>query len=99
MIHIVNWLEAHKLPCLYEKYLGVPCPGCGMQTALIHLLRGQVLESLRTYPPLIPLLMVMAFLIFHLIFRFKSGTVIIKVSVIITASIMAINYIFHLLTL
>ena len=99
MIQIVEWLEAHKLPCLYEKFLGTPCPGCGMQTAFIDLLKGHVLDSLRTYPPLIPLMMVIAFLFLHLLFKFRYGAAIIKISFIITASLMGINYIFRLFTL
>ncbi len=98
MSHFIHWLETHQLPCLYREWLGIPCPGCGMQTAFIELLKGHLVTSLRIYPPLIPILMVLFFLSLHLIIRFKKSAVIIKISVIITAGIMAVNYLFELIT-
>jgi hypothetical protein len=97
MTHLIHWLEMHQLPCLYKEWLGIPCPGCGMQTAFIELLKGHLAGSIRTYPPLFPLLLVLCYLCLHLILRFKSGAIILKIGVIITAVIMMVNYVFVLI--
>ena len=35
--------------CPFRAVFGVPCPGCGLTTALGELLHGRLLESLRTH--------------------------------------------------
>ncbi len=37
-------------PCLPMRLWSVPCPGCGVTTAVTLAARGRVLESLRTQP-------------------------------------------------
>ena len=36
-------------PCPIKSILGIPCPGCGLTTAIGQLLHGQIKESLRTH--------------------------------------------------
>lgn len=93
MQRIIEWLEAHQMPCYYKKIFGVECLGCGMQTAIILLLKGQVIESIKTYPALLPIIFMTVFLLLHLIFKFRKGAVILKFSFIFTVSIMVISYI------
>jgi len=94
---IADWLDRNMLPCLYKKYLGIECPGCGMQRAFVELLRGNFLESLRVYPALLPTIFMIAFLIFHLIFKFQKGAMVLKISFIFTASIIVIHFIAKLI--
>lgn len=93
---IADWLETHMLPCFYKKYLGVECPGCGMQRAIIELLKGNFVESIKAYPALLPLLIMLLFLILHLIFKFKNGALYLKILFILTAGTMVVNYIYKL---
>jgi hypothetical protein len=95
---IIEWLESHMLPCFYKSFLGIECPGCGMQRAIVELLKGDIWESLKVYPPLIPILFMLAFLITHLIFKFKNGAAYLKYFFIFTTSIILINYIYKLIT-
>jgi len=99
MQQLIHWLESHQLPCFYKHYLGIACPGCGMQSAFILLLKGRLLESIITYPALIPTLFILYFLMLHLIYNFKKGAVILKISFIFTVIIMVLNYIIRLLTI
>jgi hypothetical protein len=99
MLLLINWLETHQLPCFYKHYLGVDCPGCGMQTAFILLLKGQLLKSIIAYPALLPTLFMICFLILHLFYNFKKGAVILKISFIFTVAIMVFNYIIKILTI
>jgi len=78
--------------------LGIECPGCGMQTAFIELLKGNIAESLKTYPALIPIIFLVAYLILHLIFKFRKGALVLKITFIFTAVIIVINYLIKLLT-
>ena len=93
---IIQWLEAHQMPCYYKKILGVECLGCGMQTSFILLLKGEFLESFLTYPALLPIMLMVGFLILHLIFRFRKGAFILKISFIFTLTIMILGYLYHL---
>jgi len=98
MSYIVDWLEQHQLPCTYKKYLGIECPGCGLQTAFIELLKGNVLESIKTHPALLPILFMFIYLFLHVKFKFRKGATVLKISFIFTTSIMVVNYIVKLIT-
>ena len=98
MSTLIKWLESHQLPCLNKSVLGIDCPGCGMQTAFIELLKGNFIESIKLYPALIPTIIMLAFLILHLIIRIKNGALILKITFIINCSIIIISYINKLIT-
>ena len=42
-----------QMPCLFDRLLGIYCPGCGGTRALTALVHGRLLQSL-WYHPLIP---------------------------------------------
>ena len=52
----VDWLESNLASCVYVKYFGIECPGCGLQRSFIALLRGDFLLSFSLYPALIPMM-------------------------------------------
>ena len=78
--NFISWLESHQGTCFYKRFLGIECPGCGMQRAFIELLKGNILESIILYPALFPLLFTLIYLVFHLIFNFKHGALVLKFS-------------------
>jgi hypothetical protein len=100
--NIINWLESHTLPCFYKTLLGIECPGCGMQRAFIWLLKGNLIESIKAYPALIPTIILFLLLILQLILKFKKGNFYIKIIFIFTVCLIVINYFYkicnHLLT-
>ncbi|HNV96426.1 MAG TPA: DUF2752 domain-containing protein [Bacteroidales bacterium] len=93
----IHWLEEHQGACMYKKFLGIECPGCGMQRSLIALLKGNVMESLQLFPALIPLLTMFLFLILHLVFKFKYGARILVYWFILNTIIIVSNYIIKLI--
>jgi len=95
--NIIRFLEENQQSCFYKKYFGVSCPGCGLQSALIHLLKGDILLSLQTNPALIPILILFIFLPLHLLLKFRHGAVILKYLFIFTVSIIVINFVIHLI--
>ena len=55
MTPAAQWLADHALPCLYHRLLGIACPFCGIQRALMALLNGDARGSLLQCPILMPL--------------------------------------------
>lgn len=49
---MLEWLEAHQLPCLFKIVFGMDCPGCGFQTAVLLLCQGRIAASFLAYPAL-----------------------------------------------
>jgi hypothetical protein len=99
MQKLIEWLEAHQLPCYYKKFLGIECLGCGMQTALLLLLKGEFLESFTTFPALLPIIGMVVYLILHLVFKFRKGAHVLKIWFIFTIAIMITSYLIKLFTI
>ncbi|MCX7862539.1 MAG: DUF2752 domain-containing protein [Bacteroidales bacterium] len=95
--NFVLWLENNQLPCFYKKYFHIECPGCGMQRALILLLKGKIWESIQTYPALLPMMLMVVLLIFHLLFKFKNGARILLYLFVINTAVIVVFYIFKIL--
>ena len=95
--NIVDWLEKHQLPCMHKFITGVDCPGCGMQRAIIALLRGNVVESIKMYPPLIPITIMLVFLWAHTVFKFKHGAKMLTYLFVINVIIIIVNFLYKLL--
>jgi hypothetical protein len=93
---ISDWLEKHSLPCFYKAITGMDCPGCGAQRAFIELIRGNIHESLKLYPALIPIFLMVGFMVIHLIFKFENGAKILKILFIFNALIIVFSYIYKL---
>lgn len=91
---MIHWLESHLMPCFFKYYIGIDCPGCGMQRSFILLLKGQLIESIKMYPALLPILGMISLLALHIIFKFKQGANILKLNFIFTTLLIIGNYIF-----
>ena len=92
-----NWLESVSQPCFYKAFLGVECPGCGMQRSFIELLRGNLSESLTLYPALSTTVFLIVLLIIHLIFKLRNGALMLKILFIVNAHIMVLHYIYKII--
>ncbi|MBP6432254.1 MAG: DUF2752 domain-containing protein [Ferruginibacter sp.] len=97
LLSIINWLEQHQLPCFIKKITGFDCPGCGFQRSSIELLKGNMGESFRIYPALIPILLLFVVLGLHLLKKLPNGVWILKFTYIFTAIIILISYIHKLI--
>ena len=98
MGEIIEWLNNHMLTCPSKHFLHIDCPGCGLQRSIIALLKGDFAESFHLYPATIPILFCLIFTVFHLIFKFKHGTVIIKTAYIIASLTIVISYVYKIFT-
>lgn len=93
---MLEWLELHRLPCLVRGLWGVECPTCGMQTALLLLLRGNIADSFKTYPPLIPLLGFVMLAVISITGVKKIKLDVLKISGFICLIIILISYLLKL---
>lgn len=89
---LIHWLEHHLLACPFKQTFGIDCPGCGLQRSVLALLRGDLIASLKLYPPTLPILFLVVFTIAHLKFDFKNGAFLIKILYIAIAFIIIANY-------
>lgn len=97
MNKIIEFLESNLLSCSWKKYLNQECMGCGMQRAIILLLKGEFLESFKMYPALLTLIIMFIYLALHLNFNFKKGHLILRYLFLINVIIILANYILKLL--
>jgi Protein of unknown function (DUF2752) len=96
-LSIINWLKQHQLPCIFKKITHFDCPGCGFQRSFIELLRGNVEESFKVYPALIPILMLFIILVLHLSKKMPNGTKVLKFSYIFCISVILVSYIYKII--
>lgn len=97
--NIIKWLEQNSRSCFYKKHFGFECFGCGIQRSFIALLKGNITESIKLYPPLIPIIITFTTLLLHLVFKFNNGAAIIKYLFIFTSSVIVINFLYKLIFL
>ncbi|MBI9066133.1 MAG: DUF2752 domain-containing protein [Salinivirgaceae bacterium] len=95
--NIANWIEKHNRPCFYKKHFDIECPGCGFQRSVIELLQGNIVESIKLYPALIPLILTFLVLLIHIKFRLKNGALIIKILFITSVILIVTNFIYKLI--
>lgn len=90
----VHWLEHHLLACPFKKMTGLDCPGCGLQRSIVALLKGDIIASLKFYPPTLAIIGLLIFMLLHLKFDFKNGALVIKAMYIFITAVIIINYIY-----
>ncbi len=96
-LNFIGWLQEHQLPCLFKQLTHFDCPGCGMQTGILLLLSGDLSGSFKTYPALLPIILLFGFLILHLVRNIKSGSDILKYAYFFCAGIIMLSYIYKLI--
>ncbi len=84
--------------CSWKTDYGIECLTCGFQRSFVLLFEGNMYESLRMFPALIPFLLTITVLILHLIFKLKNGAKLIIVLFSTTAILIVVNYLFKIYT-
>jgi len=89
---VISFLEKNMLSCSWKK-MGVECTGCGIQRAIIHILKGEFIDAFYMYPAIYTLIAMFVFLGFHLKFSFKNGHKILLTLFILNFIIIITNFI------
>lgn len=58
-------IEDYMLPCLNKKYLGMECPGCGLQRSAVMIVKGEFVDAFFMYPAVYSLIAFFGFVIFN----------------------------------
>lgn len=85
-------MEHYMIPCLFLKYTGIPCPGCGGQRSLYHLFHGEFSEAFFMYPAIYPLFITAILILFQYIYPFKQYSSWVSMMAIFSIATVLINY-------
>ncbi|MEX0273261.1 MAG: DUF2752 domain-containing protein [Flavobacteriaceae bacterium] len=85
-------LEQYMLPCMTKKWLGIDCPGCGLQRSVAHLIKGEFVEAFFMYPAIYPMLLLFSFMVIKRFFSLQyENAITIGLSIATVFAILA-NY-------
>jgi len=84
------------IECHWKSTYGIDCFGCGFQRALNLLLEGNLIDSFKMYPALIPIIFTFFYTALHLRFKFKNGAKFIVILFSSSVAVMLISYFYKL---
>jgi Protein of unknown function (DUF2752) len=93
-LNITNWLEEHQLPCMFKSITHFDCPGCGMQRSCIALLKGDIAQSFKLYPALLPMILFFLFLLLNNTLYIRNYVKIMKMGIASIFIIILVSYIY-----
>lgn len=91
---MISWLEQNLLSCFFKTNFGIECLGCGMQRALIELLKGNLIVSLNYNISLIPFILMVISLIVQLIIKHPKGSFVTLTLFVTTATLSIGHYVY-----
>lgn len=97
MLFLSALMENNLLPCLNKQLLGVECPGCGLQRAVLLLFDGDFVGAFYMYPALYPMVLLMVFLVLDQLIKIKYANIISIVLMISTVTFILTNFLYKLL--
>ena len=89
-----QWLLANMLPCFYKQVFGVSCPVCGGQRAVALLFQGYVWDSMKMFPPLLPLAITLLIVCLWRLFGTPSKKAV-MIALIIDAVMLLFNMVYQ----
>lgn len=84
------------LGCSWKAHFGVDCLTCGFQRSVELLLNGEFAASFKMFPPTVPFIFCVLFLILHLFLEIKNGHKVIVTLFSVTAALIVVNYVVKL---
>lgn len=93
LISLLFSLDDFMLPCLNKKFLGIDCPGCGLQRAISLLLHGEFREAFLMYPAIYAIIPLLGFILYNNFYPTKHAGKIIITLTIITVLLIITNFI------
>ena len=86
-------IEDYLLPCMSKQLLGMDCPGCGLQRAVVFLVQGEFLAAFKMYPAIYSILLLFGFLSLDFFFKIKYANKIIIFLMISSVVLILTNFI------
>ncbi|WP_244526833.1 DUF2752 domain-containing protein [Pseudozobellia thermophila] len=91
--HFFLSIENYMLPCYTKKLWGFDCPGCGLQRAVVFLLKGDFLSAFEMYPAIYTILPLLVLLLLDGFSRVKINSLLIVSLTIASVALILGNYI------
>lgn len=89
-------MEDYMLPCMFKKFFGVDCIGCGLQRSLILVFKGRFSDAFYMFPAVYTSLLFFAFVGLFFIDKKHNYTNFVIGSAILNACIMIIAYVYKM---
>jgi len=80
------------IPCYFKSMTSIDCPGCGLQSAFILLLKGDIVSSIQLYPALIPLMLSFFFFLYNFFSPRKVLDRVFKYLILLSSFLIVLNY-------
>jgi len=93
---IIFAMEHYMLPCLFKKYFGIDCIGCGFQRALNLILHGEFTQAFQMFPAIYTSLLFFLFGAIYFIFPTSNNSKIVVFFAISNAIIMIASYVYKM---
>ncbi len=91
-VNIIEFLESIMVPCYFKLMFGINCPGCGLQRSIIFLLKGELWESIKMYPPLLPIVFTLSLYFFNRQYNYPNQAFIFKVVAWALCALVSVNF-------
>ncbi|MFK7814546.1 MAG: DUF2752 domain-containing protein [Maribacter sp.] len=86
-------MENYMLPCFTKKFIGIDCPGCGLQRALAFLFQGDFSAAWEMYPAIFTIIPLFGVVAMNQLLQIKYANKIITILIITTVGLILTNYI------
>lgn len=81
--------------CPYKKYFGIECLGCGAQTALLELLKGNFGKAFQIYPAIYTLILLAIVGLIYFLTKKKKYQKLILPLIFLNVLIIVVQYCLH----
>lgn len=92
----LSGLEDYMLPCLNKQFLGVDCPGCGIQRSASLLVQGEFMAAFQMFPAIYTLIPLFILILCSKVFQLKIDDRFIIVLAIASVALILINFVYKL---
>lgn len=86
-----------SFPCASQSLFGIDCPICGFQRALVLLMQLDIWGSLKAYPPLIPILVLMVVALLRLVKPSWVTARLLEIYSLVALVIVGLNFLVNIL--
>jgi hypothetical protein len=82
------------IPCLFKTLFGIECLGCGLQRAIVLILKGNLIEAFFMYPAIYMIFLFAGMMIFNTLSKRKSQSKSLSIVGILTGFFILGGYIY-----
>jgi uncharacterized membrane protein YozB (DUF420 family) len=85
-------MEDYLLPCMFKKFFGIDCIGCGIQRSILLLFDGEFVAAFKMFPAIYSTVLLFLFLGLHLFEKKHAYHKWVIIAAIFNAVVMLVAY-------